>query len=94
MKIRTAEKAVTKKRDPRKDWDLYLFLLLPIIYIIVFKYLPMGGLVVAFKNYKGALGIWKSQWVGFKHFKDFFEDMPKEHQSRRLDSEIYPRRSC
>lgn len=73
MKIRTAEKAVTKKRDPRKDWDLYLFLLLPIIYIIVFKYLPMGGLVVAFKNYKVRQGIWGSDWVGFDQFIRFFE---------------------
>ncbi|MBQ8814568.1 MAG: sugar ABC transporter permease [Lachnospiraceae bacterium] len=62
-----------KKRDPRKDWDLYLFLLLPMIYIIVFKYVPMGGLVVAFKNYKVRQGIWGSDWVGFDQFIRFFE---------------------
>ena len=62
-----------KKRDPRRDWDLYLFLLLPLIYIIVFKYLPMGGLVVAFKDYKVRQGIWGSKWVGFDQFVRFFE---------------------
>ena len=73
MKKKTAGGAVIKKRDPRKDWDLYLFLLLPMIYIIVFKYLPMGGLVVAFKDYKVRQGIWGSDWVGFEQFARFFE---------------------
>ncbi len=73
MKKKTAGSAAVKRRDPRKDWELYLFLLLPIIYIIVFKYLPMGGLVVAFKNYKARLGIWGSEWVGLDQFVRFFE---------------------
>lgn len=62
-----------KKRNPLRDWQLYLFLLLPILYIIVFKYLPMGGLVVAFKDYKVRKGIWGSDWVGFDQFVRFFE---------------------
>lgn len=66
------QKAI-KKRNPFKDWELYLFLLLPMLYIIVFKYLPMGGLVVAFKDYKVRQGIWGSDWVGFEQFIRFFE---------------------
>lgn len=73
MKKKTTGSVVIRKRDPRKDWDLYLFLLLPMIYIIVFKYVPMGGLVVAFKNYKVRQGIWGSEWVGFEQFVRFFE---------------------
>ena len=52
--------------------QLYLLLLPALIYIIIFSYGPMYGIQIAFKSYKGALGIWDSPWVGFKHFKDFF----------------------
>ncbi len=61
------------RRDVRRDWQLYLLLLVPIIYIIIYKYLPMGGLVIAFKNYKVRQGIWGSKWVGFDQFTKFFE---------------------
>lgn len=60
-----------KKRNPLKDWQLYLFLVIPVIYIIIFKYVPMGGLVIAFKDYKVRKGIWGSDWVGFKNFVRF-----------------------
>lgn len=73
MKKKTSVTLTIKKRDPRKDWELYLFLLLPMIYIIVFKYVPMGGLVIAFKDYKVRKGLWGSDWVGFDHFIRFFE---------------------
>lgn len=52
--------------------QLYLLLLPALIYVLVFSYGPMYGIQIAFKNYKGALGIWRSPWVGFKHFIDFF----------------------
>ena len=70
---KTPNKNLIKKRNPLKDWELYLFLLLPMLYIIIFKYIPMGGLVVAFKNYKVRQGIWGSDWVGFDQFIRFFE---------------------
>ena len=72
-KSKVTGRAITVKRDPRRDWQLYLLLLVPIIYIIIFKYLPMGGLVIAFKNYKVRQGIWGSKWVGFDQFIKFFE---------------------
>ncbi len=56
----------------RKNWQLYLFLLIPVVYVIVFKYVPMGGLVIAFKDFKLRYGIWGSEWVGLEHFKRFF----------------------
>lgn len=74
MKHNTAAVTRTvKKRDPRKDWRLYLFLMLPLMYIVVFKYVPMGGLVIAFKDYHVRKGIWGSKWVGLDNFIHFFE---------------------
>ena len=53
--------------------QLYLLLLLPLLYIIIFAYVPMGGLIIAFKQYDFRKGILGSPWVGLKHFKDFFK---------------------
>ena len=47
-------------------------LFIPIIYFIVFHYLPVGGIVVAFKQYNIFQGIWDSPWVGLAHFKEVF----------------------
>lgn len=51
---------------------LYVMLLPGLIYFIMFKYVPMGGLVIAFKDYSPFLGVWDSPWVGFDQFKKFF----------------------
>jgi putative aldouronate transport system permease protein len=64
----------------KRCWQLHLFLLLPIIYIIVFAYYPMFGAQIAFKDFMPAEGIWGSQWVGFKHFATFL----KSHQFGRV----------
>jgi len=69
----TAVMKTVKKRDPRKDWRLYLFLFLPLTYIIVFKYIPMGGLIIAFEDYNVRKGIWGSEWVGLENFVRFFK---------------------
>lgn len=53
---------------------LYLLLLPGIIYFIMFRYVPMGGLVIAFKDYSPFKGIAGSQWVGFQHFAKFFSN--------------------
>lgn len=45
-----------------------------IIWLILFKYLPIMGIQIAFKNYRIVDGIWQSPWVGFKFFKEFFMD--------------------
>lgn len=54
-------------------WQLYLFLLIPIAQIIIFKYWPMAGIQIAFKNYDYRLGIWDSPWAGIKYFQQFFQ---------------------
>lgn len=60
----------------RKSWKkhkwLYIMLIPGLLYFIFFKYVPMGGLIMAFKDYSPFLGLWKSPWVGFKNFYDFF----------------------
>ncbi len=56
-----------------KNWLLYLFLVPALIYLIIFDYAPLYGIQIAFKDFRGALGIWGSPWVGFKHFISFFE---------------------
>ena len=58
--------------DAKKNWQLYLMLLLPVAYIIIFAYIPMGGATIAFKDYRIKKGVWGSPWVGLQHFENFF----------------------
>ena len=53
-------------------WQLYLLLLVPVAFVLVFNYGPMAGLVIAFKNYNVRQGIFGSTWVGLDNFKEFF----------------------
>ena len=62
---------VLKKKYGRY-WQLYLFLLLPAAYIIIFAYIPMLGVQIAFKKYTFLGGIWGSPFVGFTNFIKFF----------------------
>lgn len=55
-----------------KYWPLYVMLIPCIIYYILLCYVPMGGIVLAFKDYSFKKGIWGSPWVGFRYFKTFF----------------------
>jgi multiple sugar transport system permease protein/putative aldouronate transport system permease protein len=52
-------------------WQFWLIIALPLAYIIIFCYIPMGGILMAFKDYSPRRGIWQSPWVGFKWFKQF-----------------------
>lgn len=56
----------------RHRW-LYVLALPGFLYLIVFKYFPMWGLLIAFKEYNPYAGFWGSEWVGFEHFKELFE---------------------
>ena len=51
---------------------LYFLILPGIIYFIMFRYIPMGGLIIAFKEYSPFKGIWASPWVGLEQFRKFF----------------------
>ena len=60
------------RRALARDWQLLLLAAVPVLYFVIFHYVPMYGVQIAFKDFKAADGIWKSAWCGFKHFKRFF----------------------
>jgi putative aldouronate transport system permease protein len=62
------------KRSFRRHWQLYLLILIPLAYFVVFKYIPMANTVIAFKDYNVVDGVWGSDWVGVKHFERFFSN--------------------
>jgi len=55
-----------------RNYDLYLMLIPVIAFYIIFKYMPMYGIQIAFRDYNPGLGFLKSKWVGMAHFKRFF----------------------
>ncbi len=55
-----------------RNWQLYVLLLPVISYFVIFEYVPMYGVQIAFKNFLANKGIWGSPWVGFQHFERFF----------------------
>lgn len=61
-------------------WQLYLFLLLPVVYIVIFKYLPMLGLQMAFRKFNFQGGVWNSPWIGLDNFEHFL----KNYQFKRV----------
>lgn len=64
-----------KKKLTNRIWrhrDYYLMLLPAVAYVIIFNYVPMYGLQIAFKDYRMSLGVADSRWVGLQHFIDFF----------------------
>ena len=78
-----AARAANRKKilqSYQKNWQLYVLLIIPVLYVFIFKYVPMGGLVIAFKDYKMRLGVWGSEWVGLEHFIRFFST----YQSKRV----------
>lgn len=61
-------------RHLKKEWMLYSFLIIPFIYYIIFKYIPMFGNIIAFRKYSGGPNIFGEKWVGFRYFKQFLKD--------------------
>lgn len=60
------------KATLKKDVPIYVMLLPGFLYLLINNYLPMGGLIIAFKNINWQKGIWKSDWAGFKNFEYLF----------------------
>ena len=74
-----ARAAALKGANKKSVWTQFLqyrpllvMLILPVAYIIIFAYIPMSGIVLAFKDYNYAGGIWGSPWSGFSNFRFFF----------------------
>ena len=77
---KAAKTAPLKKVRPRKtlgqrileNWQLYLLLIIPIVITIIYKYIPMYGIQIAFRDYKANRGFFGSKWVGWYWFERFF----------------------
>ncbi|MBP1966652.1 ABC transporter permease [Paenibacillus aceris] len=72
---RTTSSAVVKRNRMsffRRQWQLYVLMILPMAYFVIFKYIPMAGVAVAFKDYNIFKGVWGSDWVGLDVFKEVF----------------------
>lgn len=72
IKLSKEQKRKMIKKDLRKNWPVYLVVLPIIIYYLMFEYIPMYGVQIAFQDYRPAQGFGKD-WVGFKHFIKFFQ---------------------
>ena len=57
----------------KRYYWLYIFVIPMLVWYIIFHYVPMGGIVIAFKRYNGIKSVWESKWVGMKWFIKFFE---------------------
>ncbi len=69
LKIENRKKTL---KDIARSWELYVFLLPAFLYFLIFHYVPLYGVLIAFKDFNPALGVWDSPWVGFMWFEDFF----------------------
>ena len=62
------------KKYLRKYWQFYLLMLVPVVYYIIFRYIPMAGNIIAFRRYRAGHSIFGDEWSGFKYFKQFIGD--------------------
>ncbi len=58
----------------KKEWPLYAFFIIPIIYYVIFRYIPMFGNIIAFRKFQAGGSIFGVEWSGFKYFKMFLND--------------------
>jgi hypothetical protein len=63
------------KRNLKINRSVYVIALFCLSWYFIFCYLPIGGILVAFKNYRPFVGIWKSEWVGLRYFQQFFSSI-------------------
>ena len=73
VRKRTRSRLCIAAASIRHRYELYLFLLPTLLYFIIFHYGPLYGAQIAFRDFMGPLGIWKSPWVGFAQFSRFFK---------------------
>lgn len=74
IKANPAARRSKSLRAVVKSWQLYLMISIPLIYILIFNYIPMAGVQLAFRKYSPIAGIYGGEWVGFKYFLRFFND--------------------
>lgn len=81
MKIQSNDSAIDSKmvkkkqqtlNNMKKNWELYALIAPVVLWYIIFHYIPMYGIQIAFKDFMASRGIWRSPWAGLKHFQRFF----------------------
>ncbi|MBW7458652.1 ABC transporter permease subunit [Paenibacillus sepulcri] len=75
IKAPAARKAakVRNRWNFKRTWPLHFMMVPGVIFTLIFAYLPMGGIVMAFQDFKPWLGFFKSEWVGMEHFRYMFQ---------------------
>ena len=72
--MKTSKRQVTWnrfKKEFKRDWQLHVFMLFPIVYLIIFDFVPMYGIKISFRDYRPLHGITGSEWIGLKWFAQF-----------------------
>ncbi|HLU33107.1 MAG TPA: ABC transporter permease subunit [Natronosporangium sp.] len=67
-------RANTWRRALRRDWQLYSLAVLPLLFFLIFRYLPMAGNIIAFRRYLPGGSLFGEEWVGFTYFQLFIDD--------------------
>lgn len=73
-KITFSEWMKDMSKHLRKNWIIYTFFIIPVVYYIIFRYIPMFGNIIAFRKYQAGGPIFGIEWSGFKYFKQFLGD--------------------
>lgn len=61
-------------RHIKKYWQLYVMMLIPVVYYVIFRYVPMVGNIIAFRRYRAGSSIFGDEWSGLKYFNQFIKD--------------------
>ena len=75
MTTRSNKRAVNHGGWLHRDWRLYVMLILPVAFYLIFCYKPMVGVIIAFQKFNMFKGMWGSKWIGLENFK-FVMGMP------------------
>jgi ABC-type polysaccharide transport system permease subunit len=70
--LRKKDRIMLDVKRLKKHWQFYIIILLPLAHLLLFRYGPMYGIIIAFKRYNAVRGIFGSPWAGLRYFKQFF----------------------
>ena len=73
LRLKVRQEGRSWKKSIRNYWQLYLLLIPVVLNFVLFHYVPMAGIQIAFKDFTLIEGIWDSVWIGFYHFTRFFD---------------------
>ncbi len=61
-------------RHMKRNWQYYALMLIPVLYFVIFRYIPMAGNIIAFRRYRAGGSIFGDEWSGLKYFRQFIAD--------------------